>query len=68
MNDFKAWSTRRLRDAGLLTRDTRVWTRHGSTPYLWSEADVEQASLYVVQGQGDDIGGLLWGTGRPERT
>lgn len=55
MSDFKSWSTRRLREAGLVGADTRVWSRHGSTRYLWDEASVERAAHYVVEGQGVDL-------------
>ena len=51
MNRLKAWSTRRLREAGLLAQDTKPWSRHGSTRYLWSDDDVEWAVEYVQAGQ-----------------
>lgn len=47
MSECKAWSTRRLREAGLITADERVWTRHGSTRYLWDRASLERAIEYV---------------------
>ncbi|MGH2633676.1 MAG: hypothetical protein ACRDG3_09730 [Tepidiformaceae bacterium] len=31
--------------------DAKVWSRHGSTVYLWTEPDVESAYNYVVFGQ-----------------
>ncbi len=34
MATLKAWSTRRLREAGHVAADARVWARHGSTRYL----------------------------------
>ena len=52
MTSFKAWSTRHLREAGLVGRATRVWSRHGSTRYLWSEPAVQGAIVYVVDWQG----------------
>ena len=51
MATFKAWSTRRLRETGHVPVDARVWARHGSTRRLWTEADVERAVGYVVEGQ-----------------
>ncbi len=54
MDTFKAYATRRLREAGLLDREIKPWARHGSTPYLWTEEDVERAIDYVINGQGDD--------------
>ena len=53
MNAFKAYSTRHLRKAGLVSSDHRVWSRHGSTPYLWTPEQVERAVAYVVNGQDD---------------
>jgi REP element-mobilizing transposase RayT len=62
MNAFKAWSTRRLREAGLLESRERLWSRHGSTPYLWFDRDVSSASLYALEGQGEDLGGTRAGS------
>jgi len=53
MNAFKTYATRALREAGLLTTDIRPWSRHGSTPYLWTPEQVERAVSYVVNGQDD---------------
>jgi REP element-mobilizing transposase RayT len=55
LTTFKAWATRRLRDADLVTSDARVWTRHGSTRYLWTDPDVESAIFYVVELQGVEL-------------
>jgi len=54
MNSFKAYATRKLREANLLSDDVRPWARHGSTPYLWTEEDLERAIEYVLNGQGDE--------------
>ncbi len=51
MNDFKAWTTRRLREAGRWPTDTHGWTRHGSTRYLWNERQVAAAAEYVQEAQ-----------------
>ena len=51
---FQAYATRKLR-AGLLPRDRKPWSRHGSTPYLWKERQGERAIDYVLNGQGDDL-------------
>lgn len=61
MNTLKAWATRRLREAGLVGPSQRVWTRHGSTRRLWKESDVLDALLYVIEGQGADLGGMRTG-------
>jgi REP element-mobilizing transposase RayT len=51
MEQFKAWSTRRLREAGVVERARKVWTEHGSTKWvndmqgLWDTVD------YVVNRQ-----------------
>ena len=55
MTDFKAWCTRRLREAGLLGARQHVWSEHGSTIYLWREAEVDHAVDYVRDGQGPDL-------------
>ena len=51
LNSFKAYATRGLRDAGLLDRSVKPWSRHGSTRYLWKEPDVAWAIEYVLNGQ-----------------
>jgi REP element-mobilizing transposase RayT len=51
MGTFKAWCTRRLREAGHFAVDARVWARHGSTRYLWTEAAVVGAVRYVLESQ-----------------
>ena len=56
MTSFKAWSTRRLREAGLVLNGRRIWSRHGSTRYLWDERAVEAACLYTVEAQGSGDG------------
>ena len=55
LNAFKAYATRKLRQAGLLASGVKPWSRHGSTPYLWKERHVERAIDYVLYGQGDDL-------------
>jgi len=52
---FKAFATRGLGAAGFLPAGGRVWTRHGSTRYLWSERDVEMAVAYTVEAQGPSL-------------
>jgi len=55
LSAFKAYATEALRDAGLLPRDVRPWSRHGSTRYLWTPGALEMAIDYVLNGQGDDL-------------
>ena len=51
LTEFKAWATRRLREAGQAEADATLWTRHGSTRYLWTPTSVEAAVVYVAEGQ-----------------
>ena len=55
MNTFKAYSTRALREAGLAAAESKIWSRHGSTRYLWTEEHIATAVDYVVNGQGDEL-------------
>jgi REP element-mobilizing transposase RayT len=55
MNSFKSYATRALRSAGLIGADTRPWSRHGSTRYLWTDEHVQMAVTYVVDGQGGEL-------------
>ena len=54
MDSFKAYATRKLREGGLLGRDIKPWARHGSTPYLWTEEQIQRAIGYVINGQGTE--------------
>ena len=53
MTTLKAYATRRLRLEGLIGPNRPVWSRHGSTRYLWSERQVTDTCAYVVYGQDD---------------
>lgn len=55
MNSFKSYATRNLRKANAISVDARVWSRHGSTRYLWTENQIEIAIEYVISGQGDEL-------------
>lgn len=48
---FKAWATRRLVEAGLIERGSRVWSRHGSTVYLFKPEKVAEKVHFVLYGQ-----------------
>jgi len=54
MNSFKAYATRKLREAGLIDEEIKPWARHGSTPYLWSDEELARAIDYVLNGQGNE--------------
>jgi len=55
MVDYKARSTRLLRDAHLAGSTQKVWARHGSTRHLWDEQSVEDACWYVLFEQGNPM-------------
>jgi REP element-mobilizing transposase RayT len=55
MSQLKAWSTRRLREGGQFAPEQPVWTRHGSTRYLWHESSVAGAIRYVNEMQGKPL-------------
>jgi REP element-mobilizing transposase RayT len=52
---FKAWTTRRLREAGLIQPKQEVWTKRSSTRYLWEKDHVLRACKYFLDGQGVDL-------------
>lgn len=58
MSILKGRATRALREVGMISDARSVWTRHGSTRYLWREADVARACEYALRGQGDVVPGL----------
>ncbi len=60
LGELKSWATRRLRAAGLAPTDSRLWTREGSTRYLFDEDSVFDSIDYVLFRQGVDLGGV-WG-------
>jgi REP element-mobilizing transposase RayT len=55
MNAFKANATRELRESSLVSVDQKVWSRGGSTRYLWKPKNVERAVDYTLNGQGEDL-------------
>jgi len=52
MSNIKAWLTRRLRESFSDLVKRKLWTRHGSTKYLWNENALLKAIKYTIQGQG----------------
>jgi len=52
MSAFKAWAARRMREAGLMDGRSRVWSRHGSTIWLWTDKQLGNAIRYTLYGQG----------------
>jgi hypothetical protein len=55
MNDYKAYCTRRMREAGVLSRADEPWSYHGSTRYLDTEVSFAKAVHYVVYEQGPPL-------------
>lgn len=53
-NAFKSYTTRRLRERGLIANDVRVWSRGRSRRYLWEDRLVSAAIDYVLYCQGDE--------------
>lgn len=53
LNAFKSWCTRRLRDDAWNVE--RVWSRHGSTRWLWDEGKLAEKVCYVLDGQGEPM-------------
>ena len=52
MNTIKSYASRHLNKANLDGYRVNRWTRHGSTRYLWKEAEVESTIQYVINEQG----------------
>lgn len=55
MNSFKSYATRHLKERSLISEGIKVWSRHGSTKYLWTEEQIANAIFYVLNGQGDEL-------------
>jgi len=53
VNDFKAYSTRKLRRNWLVGSEENVWSRGASTRYQWKPRHVEAAVDYVLYCQED---------------
>jgi REP element-mobilizing transposase RayT len=51
MTALKAAATRALKRVGIIVDGERVWSRHGSTRYLWNPRAVDDAVRYVMEGQ-----------------
>ncbi|MFN0011928.1 MAG: transposase [Phycisphaerales bacterium] len=51
MNAFKVWATRQLRSVGLVGPEDKVWSRHGSTIYLFRAENFDEKCKYVRECQ-----------------
>ena len=65
MDDFKRWATRRLRERRLVAPSGDLWSRHGSTRWIWNQENLAEVVEYVHFGQGGWIQGC--GAPRPPR-
>ena len=53
MADLKAWATRKLRETG---HDfEKVWTKHGSTKYVFTGDKLKEKVHYVIYEQGEMV-------------
>jgi REP element-mobilizing transposase RayT len=55
LHNFQAYATRHLRQAYPTLKDRKIWTRHGSTRYLWNRKKLLEAVHYVVHEQGEHM-------------
>lgn len=55
LNDFKAYSTRKMRENSCWNSQTSPWSDKGSRRSLWNEKSIELAVDYVINGQGNDL-------------
>jgi REP element-mobilizing transposase RayT len=55
MADFKAWASRRLREAFDESADRDRWTQHGSTRWLNTEESLAAAIGYALDEQGEKM-------------
>jgi hypothetical protein len=55
LNDFKAFSSKRLNEAYPEERERKRWARHGSRRYLNTEDGCAAAVRYVVEDQGEPM-------------
>jgi len=55
MNSLKSYASRFLNRAGIDGDNRRRWARHGSTRYLWTEQEITNAVVYVIDKQGEPM-------------
>ena len=55
LNAFKAYSTRKMREAGCWESARSPWADKGSNRWLWTDDSVWYACNYVINGQGEDL-------------
>ncbi len=57
MHSIKAYATREMRIQRQCNVEDKLWTRHGSTRYLWTPEALRGAVFYVMEGQGGELPG-----------
>lgn len=55
LNDFKSYSTRKLRENDCWGFAHSPWSNKGSKRHLWNERSIEIAVDYVINGQGGEL-------------
>jgi REP element-mobilizing transposase RayT len=55
LNDFKSYSTRKLRESGEWNFEHSPWVNKGSRRNLWTDAHIDAACDYVIYGQGESL-------------
>lgn len=55
MKQIKAYCTRHLRKDDTFFVNQTVWTRHGSTRYIWESCKLFPVMKYVIEEQGDKM-------------
>lgn len=55
MTKIKSRATFFLRKYGEFSKDQKIWSRHGSTKYIWSPESLYYSSEYTVERQGQKM-------------
>ena len=55
MRLLKTKATILLRKTGEIEQDRKVWSRHGSTKYLWTDQSIYRACEYTISEQGNKM-------------
>jgi DNA replication protein DnaC/REP element-mobilizing transposase RayT len=58
LSRLKGCATRALRATSLVTHDQRVWSKQGSTKYVWTSRSVVRVKHYIEAMQ-DDVDGVM---------
>lgn len=55
MTELKAYATRLLRKRGAFKAEQKIWSRHGSTKYIWTPESLYFSSDYTIEQQGQKM-------------